>query len=52
MLVLLFLPQTTAGGAVVALAGLPFSEEGERSRRFRKKMPGGISGTFLYTGNR
>lgn len=38
VLVLLFLPQTTAdgGGGVVALAGLPFSEKGGRSRRFRK----------------
>lgn len=37
VLILLFLPQITAGGGgVVALAGLPFSEKGGRSRRFRK----------------
>lgn len=37
VLILLFLPQTTAAGSVVALAGLPFSEEGGRSRGFKGK---------------
>lgn len=36
VLVPFFLPQTTTGGGVVALAGLSFSGEGGRSRGFRK----------------